>query len=83
MREGKHQHIAHHGLIKLIVMDDINHLKYPMLWVDFVDMDMEVFIKTQALNSPQQEETLTSSTRGREEKEEERENKTHRRKKKK
>lgn len=46
VREGKHQHNAHHGLIKLIVMDDLSYLKNPVLWTNFVDMDREVFIET-------------------------------------
>lgn len=50
-REGKHQHISHHGLINLIVMDALMHLRKPMLWTDNVEMDEEAFIETQALTS--------------------------------
>lgn len=54
------QHIAHHGLIKLIVMDALIHLRNLFLWRDFVDMDRDVFIETQAITLG---EITTSSTR--------------------
>jgi len=62
VREGNHQHIAHHGLIKLIVKDSLSHLRNPILWIDFLDMDMEVFIETQDVTLV---ETPTSSSGGR------------------
>jgi len=70
VREGKHQHIAHHGLIKLIVMDSLSHLRNHVLWNDFMEIDREIFIETQAITSG---ETLASNTRGREGKGEEEE----------
>lgn len=70
VREGRHQHIAYHGLIKLIFMDSINHLGFLVLWNDFVYMDRETFIETQNITSTQQEGTPTSSIWGREGKEE-------------
>lgn len=73
VREGKHQHISHHGLIKIIVMDALSHLKNPVLWAEFLEMDREAFIETQALTSTQQEETPTSSIWCREENTEEEE----------
>lgn len=66
VREGKHQHISHHGLIKCIVIDALNHLKNLVLWTYFVYVDRQVFIKTQTLISTQHEETPTSSNKGRE-----------------
>lgn len=64
LREWKNQHSAHHGLIKLIVMNCLSHLKIPVLCPDFVDMDMEVFIETKALTSIKQEEIPKYSARG-------------------
>jgi len=69
LREGKHKHISHDGLIKLIVMDALIHLRNPLLWTDFVDIHREIFIETQAITSTWQEETPTSSIRGREKEE--------------
>jgi len=60
--DRKYQHIAHHGLIKFIVMDALIHLRNPILWNNFVDMDKEAFIETQAI-TPQ--ETRASSIGGR------------------
>jgi len=65
VREGKHQHLAHHGLIKLIVVDALNHSRFPVIWSKFVDMDRETFIETQVLTLG---ETLASNVGGREEK---------------
>lgn len=48
VREGRHQYITHHGLIMIIVIDSLNHLKAPILWIDFVDMDKDAFINRQA-----------------------------------
>ena len=62
MRKGKHQHIAHHGLIKLIVMDALIHLRKLVLLTNFVDMEREIFIETQAITLG---EIAASSTRGR------------------
>ena len=45
-REGKYQHLAHHGLIKLIVEDALKNLKIPMLWCSFIDMDRETLTVT-------------------------------------
>jgi len=49
VREGKQQNLAHHSLIKLIVLDALNHLRILVIWNKFVDMDRVNFIKTQAL----------------------------------
>lgn len=49
VREGKHQHLADHGLIKLVVMNALSHLRVPALWTKFVDMDREDFIETQSI----------------------------------
>lgn len=40
--------MALHGLIKLIFIDALEGLKDPVAWVDFVDMDKEVFFEIQA-----------------------------------
>ena len=63
MREGNHQHLIHHWLIKLIVMDALSHLRILVLWNKFVDVDRENFIETQAITPG---ETLASSTGGKE-----------------
>lgn len=46
VREDKHQHLGHHGLIKLIVVDALNKLRIPILLSKFIDMDRETFIDT-------------------------------------
>lgn len=46
VRKGKHQHLGHHGLIKMIVVDALNELRIHVLWFNFIDMDREVFIGT-------------------------------------
>ena len=46
VREEKHQHLAHHGLIKLIVKDALNKLKIHFLWSSFIYMDKETLIGT-------------------------------------
>ena len=69
-REGKHQHLVHHGLMKLIMVDALNHLRIPFIWNKFVDMDRDTFIETQVLTP---REAPTSSVRGREGKEKEEE----------
>ena len=48
MKGGKHQYLAHHGLIKLIIMDDLGGLQNLVLWDDFVDMDKKTFLETKA-----------------------------------
>lgn len=48
-REGKHQHLAHHALIKLILMDDFIFLRIPVLCTKFVDMSRDIFIETEAI----------------------------------
>ena len=68
VREGKHQHLGHHGLVKLIVVYSLNKLSIPVLWSKFMDMDKETFIDTQTLTPGK---TPTSSVGGREGKEEE------------
>ena len=62
--EGKKQHLSdHHGLIKLIVMDELRNLIILVLWNNFIDMDRETFIGTQKITL---RETYSSSIRGRE-----------------
>jgi len=46
VREGKHQHLGHHGLIKMIVVDALSKLIIPVLWSKFIDMDREASIDT-------------------------------------
>ena len=70
VREGKHQQISHHGIIKLIVMDALSHLRNLVLWTNIVDMEREIFIGTKAITH---EETPTSSIGGKEGKKEEEE----------
>ena len=50
-------------------MDALSHLRNPVLWTNLVDMDIYIFIETQALTSTQQEEAPTYSIGGSEEKE--------------
>jgi len=61
-REGKHQHLTHHGLIKLIVEDSLNHIRIHVPWSKFKDMDREVVIGTHSINP---RETPVSSIEGR------------------
>lgn len=41
VQEGKHQQLAHHGLIKLILEDALQNLRFPIAWKTFVDMQAE------------------------------------------
>lgn len=63
VREGKHQHLGHHDLIKLIVVDGLTKLRILVLWFKFINMDIEAFIDTQTLTLG---ETPVSSVQGRE-----------------
>lgn len=63
VREGKHQHLGHHGLINLIVVDALKILRIHVLWSKFIEMDKETFINTEALTPSK---TPTSSVGGRE-----------------
>lgn len=38
VQEGKHQQLAHHRLIKLILEDALHNLRIPIAWTTFVDM---------------------------------------------
>lgn len=67
VREGKHQHLGHDGLIKLIAVDSLNNLRIHVLFSKFIYMDKETFIETLALTLG---ETLTYSVGGRERKKE-------------
>jgi len=58
---------AHYGLIKLIVMDALKGLQNPMTWVDFLDMDRDAFLESQA---KAQWELEGATTKGKSEKEE-------------
>jgi len=40
VQEGKHQQLAHHGLIKLILEDDLQNLRLPITWTTFRDMQV-------------------------------------------
>lgn len=68
VREEKHQHLGHHGLIKMIVVYALNKIRIPVLWSKFGDMDRETFMDTQTITLG---ETQTSSVGWREGKEEE------------
>lgn len=46
VRQRKYQHLAHHGLIKLIVNDALRRRNLPVSWSSFIDMDREAFIAT-------------------------------------
>ena len=64
VRQRKYHHLAHHGLIKLIMNDALRRLNLPVSWSSFIDMDREAFIATQT------GKTSASSLREREEEEE-------------
>jgi hypothetical protein len=50
VQKGKHEFLAHHGLIKLIVSDSLRSLKHIILWEDFINMDLQAFEEAQADN---------------------------------
>lgn len=75
VREWNKRHISRDGLINLIVMNFLIHLSSLVLSVDFLDMDREAFIETQALILTQQEETPKYSVGRRKEREKEEEQK--------
>ena len=70
MREGKHQHLGHRGLIKLIVEYALNKIRIRFLWSKSMDMNREAFNDTQTLTLCG---TLASSAGGRDGNEEEEE----------
>lgn len=41
VQEGKHQHLAHHGLIKLILEYALHNLRILISWTTFADMHEE------------------------------------------
>ena len=45
VQEGKHQQLAHHGLIKLILEDALQNLRLPITWTTFRDMKAEGVIQ--------------------------------------
>jgi hypothetical protein len=47
VKKGKHEFLVHHGLIKMMVSDVLRNMKQKFLWVDFVDMDQQVFLEVQ------------------------------------
>jgi hypothetical protein len=47
VKRGKHEFLAHHGLIKLIVSYAMRNMKHRILWVDFLDMDKKYFLEIQ------------------------------------
>ena len=49
IQEGKHQQLAHHRLIKLIVEDALSQIRIPIKWSTFRDMDREDVIEVQVL----------------------------------
>lgn len=38
VQEGNHQQLSHHGLIILIIEDDLQNLRIPITWETFRDM---------------------------------------------
>ena len=50
-------------------MNALRHPKSPVLWTGFMDMDREVFIKTQTQTLFQHEETKKCIVRGKQEEE--------------
>lgn len=53
VKEWNHNYLAHHGLIRLISMDSLEHLKTPISWEVFIDMDINYFLENQ--DKPQKE----------------------------
>ena len=45
VQEGKHQQLAHHGLIKLILEDALHNLRISIAWSKFADMQKEGAIR--------------------------------------
>jgi hypothetical protein len=43
IQKGKMEFLAHHGLIKLIVLYSLIKLKHRILWEDFINMDLQAF----------------------------------------
>ena len=76
IQEGKHQQLAHHGLLKLILEDDLSQLRIPIQWSTFKYMEKEVAIEIQALeydrenNSSVEEEAKENEEKPEEEEEE-------------
>ena len=46
VQEGKRHQLAHHGLIKLILEDSLQNLRFPIAWTTFTDMQEEGEIKS-------------------------------------
>jgi len=67
VQEGKHQQLAHHGLIKLILEDARTNLRIPIAWSMFADMHEEGEI--QAI----EHDKLHTPSEGEEEREDEKE----------
>lgn len=65
VKEGKHQQLAHHGLIKLILEDVLQNLRFPITWTTF--REMQVGGEIQAL---EYDKSPTSSEKGEKTKEE-------------
>jgi len=42
---GKHNYMAHHGLIKLIITNALVELQHSIPSVDFIDMDKKTFLE--------------------------------------
>jgi len=70
VQEGKHQQLAHHGLIKLILEDSLQNLRLSITWTTF--REMQVGGAIQAL---EYEKIPTASEREEETKEENEEEK--------
>ena len=68
VQEGKHQQLAHHGLINLILEDDLQNLRLHITWTTFRDMEARGAIETLEC-----EKNPTTSERGEETKEENKE----------
>jgi hypothetical protein len=47
VKKEKKKNLAHHGIIKLIVSDALRSLKHAILWVYFLNMDLQSFEDSQ------------------------------------
>ena len=61
VQEGKHQQLAHHGFIKLILKDALQNLRLPIAWTTFTNMQAEG-----AIQDIEYEKIPTTSEKGEE-----------------
>ena len=54
VQKGKHEFLAHNGLIKLIVSDSLRQLKHIILFAYFINIDMQAFEEAQATMSEEE-----------------------------